>query len=199
MIDNITMKPSLQLLTIQEPKATLHCKYCGERIEQRHYGRRRQFCSMTCRKRFGSKRWVGLKRKCDRCGKLYRPIPFQRRYCKPCRRYNVARTRYYAKSRVGLSETYLIGDMTPAEYAFSRIMDDQGTRLDFIGRNGTRFELNGTHYRPDFFDQQSQTYYEVSGTRQAYHANKGKIRAFRKAYPHITLLVVKPDGTRIGP
>lgn len=97
----------------------------------------------------------------------------------------------------GLWQTFFIDGLTPAEYAFSRIMADRGVQLQFIGRNGTRFSLNTSTYRPDFFDPRQGIYYEVSGSRQAFHANKEKYAKFRKMYPDLPLMIVKPDGTEI--
>jgi len=88
--------------------------------------------------------------------------------------------------------------MTPAEYAFSRIMEDRGVTLTFIGKAGRRlFPLNGTNYTPDFYDPTTETYFKVSGTRQAYHKNKEKYAMFRATYPTLTLKIVRPDGQEI--
>lgn len=86
--------------------------------------------------------------------------------------------------------------MTGAEYAFFRIMQDQGHQLIFVGVNGTRFKVGAT-YRPDFMSSDRKLYYEVCGTRQAYHANKEKYALFRQTYPDLSLKIVKPDGQEI--
>jgi len=96
-----------------------------------------------------------------------------------------------------LRGTFLVNDMTAAEFAFQTIMGRKGVRLKWIGKNGTRFALNGTTYRPDFHCVGTRTYYEVAGTRQAYHANKEKYAMFRATYPNLTLKVVRPDGQEI--
>lgn len=56
------------------------------------------------------------------------------------------------------------------------------------------FKLNGEYYRPDFFDIERNTFIEVSGTRQAYHANKHKYDLFRKLYPKLNFEIRKPTG-----
>ena len=88
--------------------------------------------------------------------------------------------------------------MTTSEFAFQVIMCRKRIKVEFIEPSSRHFRFNGTSYTPDFFDPLNNIYYEVSGTRQAYHANKNKIVAFRKAYPKVNLLVVKPDGTSIN-
>ena len=56
------------------------------------------------------------------------------------------------------------------------------------------FSLNGKGYKPDFYDVERNTFIEVSGTRQAYHANKDKYDLFRKLYPKINFEIRKPNG-----
>ena len=56
--------------------------------------------------------------------------------------------------------------------------------------------LNGklTSYRPDFHCQVTDKFYEVIGTRQAWHQNRTKVLAFRKQWPTVALFVVHPNG-----
>lgn len=56
------------------------------------------------------------------------------------------------------------------------------------------FRFNGTSYEPDFYYTKQNVFIEVSGTRQAYHKNKDKYAAFRKAFPHIKFEIRQPSG-----
>ncbi len=86
--------------------------------------------------------------------------------------------------------------MTPAEFVFQVIMERRGIAVTKI--NGVcLFTLHGYSYTPDFYDEANKIYYEVSGTRQAFHANKHKYLDFLKTHPELTLKIVKPDGTEI--
>lgn len=87
--------------------------------------------------------------------------------------------------------------MTAAEYAFFRIMQDKGIHLIFLEPSSRHFKFNGTCYTPDFKTKNDRTYYEVCGTRQAYHANKHKYAMFRATYPTLTLKIVRPDGEEL--
>lgn len=57
------------------------------------------------------------------------------------------------------------------------------------------FHVNGIQYRPDFYIPAETIFYEVVGSRQAFHQNRQKIDAVRKAYPFIKIEIVNPDGT----
>jgi len=57
-----------------------------------------------------------------------------------------------------------------------------------------RFKLKKTTYRTDFYCPEDNTYYEVVGTRQAFHSIKPKLREFIKTYPEINFKIVKPNG-----
>ena len=57
------------------------------------------------------------------------------------------------------------------------------------------FNLNGTNYTPDFYDAKRNVFIEVSGTRQAYHANKHKYKMFRKYFPKLNFEIRKSDGS----
>ena len=54
-------------------------------------------------------------------------------------------------------------------------------------------------YHPDFYCPQSDTHFEVIGTRQAYHANKKKILAVSEQHPSLKFKVVRPDGNLFTP
>lgn len=58
----------------------------------------------------------------------------------------------------------------------------------------TLFRLNGLHYSPDFYDAKRNVFIEVAGTRQAYHKNKEKYKAFQEAFPLIIFEIRKSDG-----
>ena len=57
------------------------------------------------------------------------------------------------------------------------------------------FHLDGENYSPDFYDGEKNLFIEVSGTRQAYHANKEKYILMRKLFPKINFEIRKVDGT----
>jgi hypothetical protein len=49
-------------------------------------------------------------------------------------------------------------------------------------------------YTPDFYCRKTLSFYEVVGSRQAFHSDKFKIEAFQRAYPQIKFYIVDPDG-----
>ena len=56
------------------------------------------------------------------------------------------------------------------------------------------FRLDGIKYSPDFYDGKTNTFIEVSGSRQAYHISKNKYELFRKLFPLIKIEIRTPDG-----
>ena len=56
------------------------------------------------------------------------------------------------------------------------------------------FRLNNNQYMPDFYDGETNTFIEVSGSRQAYHINKVKYDLLRKKFPLIKFEIRTPDG-----
>ena len=165
---------------------------------------RQVYCTKFCQSKQALKRRT-LQRKLFRMERLKRP-----RQCPSCENVFVATSNYQGfcceacrpsqmliKGGYRQSSAYRIGRMTPAEYAFSRIAKDQGRDLTFLEPSSRLFRFNGECYTPDFFEAATNTYIEVTGTRQAYHANKAKYHRFRNAYPAFTLKIVKPDGTDI--
>ena len=55
-------------------------------------------------------------------------------------------------------------------------------------RKAKSFKLNRdgmVRYTPDVYDVERDTYIEIVGSRQAYHANKEKYKMFRQCYPNI--------------
>jgi len=84
-----------------------------------------------------------------------------------------------------------------------RMFDSERKFADFlIANNKTyvfqppRFKLKKTTYRTDFYCPEDDTYYEVIGNRQAYHANEKKINEFKELYPNLKFEIVKPDGRK---
>lgn len=59
------------------------------------------------------------------------------------------------------------------------------------------FKLNGRSYTPDFYDAERNVFIEVSGTKQAYHANKEKYKLMRKWFPKINFEIRRSDGQEI--
>ena len=57
-----------------------------------------------------------------------------------------------------------------------------------------RFKLEKTTYRADFYCPENDTYYEVAGSRQAFHLIKPKLIEFIKTYPKIKFKIVRPNG-----
>jgi len=56
------------------------------------------------------------------------------------------------------------------------------------------FYLNGYRYTPDFYDRKENSFIEVCGSRQAYHANKDKYELFYKYFPALKLEIRTEDG-----
>lgn len=136
--------------------------------------------------------WRRTSRICVTCGGSYDPRAANQRYCAPrC----WPSTPYKVGSQRGLSQTFKIDGMTCAEFAYQVLMERRGMKVTYIGRNGTRFHLSRSPYRPDFHLRGTKTYIEVGGERRAFHANKHKYAEFRERYPDLTLLIVKPDGS----
>jgi hypothetical protein len=63
----------------------------------------------------------------------------------------------------------------------------------YMVRNGNSGPLRT--YIPDFFCERTQMFYEVSGSRQAYHFNKWKYKSFAERYKQYKFKVVRCDGT----
>ncbi len=56
------------------------------------------------------------------------------------------------------------------------------------------FYLDGTKYTPDFYDQERNAFIEVTGTKQAYSANREKYKMLRKMFPRIIFEVRNVQG-----
>lgn len=75
------------------------------------------------------------------------------------------------------------------EKTFAEHLDAQG--LEYIYQPKCS-SLTTLHYTPDFYVFQNAMYYEVVGTRQAFHQNKEKIYEASQVIP---LSIVHPDGS----
>jgi len=66
---------------------------------------------------------------------------------------------------------------------------------NWVHHPGT-FRLDGhkEKYTPDFYDGERNVFIEVSGTRQAYHANKHKYKRFMELYPELNFEIRLPTG-----
>lgn len=82
---------------------------------------------------------------------------------------------------------YGVKKMFPREKQFADLLDKQNRKWQYPA---SRFKINDTHYRPDFYLPNENLYIEVVGSRQAYHANKKKIAKFLHLYPHIKFTIV---------
>lgn len=83
--------------------------------------------------------------------------------------------------------------MTSREKQFSRIFCRHKPGLTLIFEPKTfPLLIDGvkTRYIPDFYCQETKIYYEVVGTRQAFHSAKYKIKAFMDQYPGLLLDIV---------
>ena len=52
------------------------------------------------------------------------------------------------------------------------------------------FRFNGTSYQPDFYDREMDLFFEIVGSRQAFHQSESKIEQFKLNYPHIKLEII---------
>lgn len=57
-----------------------------------------------------------------------------------------------------------------------------------------QFSLNGLKYTPDFYDVETNTFIEVSRTRQAYSLNKAKYKLLRELFPKLNFEIRRPSG-----
>jgi len=78
------------------------------------------------------------------------------------------------------------------EQIFADLLTAQGK--DFFYQPAV-FHVNGIQYRPDFYIPSEMIFYEVVGSRQAFHQNRQKIDYVRQAYPFVKIEIVNPDGT----
>lgn len=60
------------------------------------------------------------------------------------------------------------------------------------------FKSDGFHYEPDFYDGERNMFIEVSGTRQAFHANKEKYKDFQRIFPRINFEIRQVNGDLVN-
>ena len=80
--------------------------------------------------------------------------------------------------------------MNLSEKQFYNTMKAKGFTLYF---EPIRFKTSNSHYTPDFYCDENKTYYEVVGTRQAFHLNKHKYKEI--ILRGIKFKIVNPDGS----
>ena len=56
---------------------------------------------------------------------------------------------------------------------------------------------DGTRYTPDFHCPKEDIYYELVGTRQAWHQSKRKLELFKKDYPDINFKIIFKYGKKL--
>lgn len=98
------------------------------------------------------------------------------------------------------------GYIDPATHKFAKVTAQKhrlSREIEFIKHffehtqyihHPAMFRLNNTSYSPDFYDIKRNIFIEVSGTRQAYHANKYKYNLLRELFPHIRFEIRKASG-----
>ena len=89
----------------------------------------------------------------------------------------------------------MIDGMYASEANFHARMCERGKKLEYVGRRGARFDLDGLCYKPDFRDPESGDFYEVCGSKQALKDRKHVIKLFRRHHPDLRLFGVWPDGS----
>ena len=104
--------------------------------------------------------------------------------------YQVRRSNYSLLDDEKIHPAQNIKTENLAEFDFVR---NYFNHSDWIAQPAT-FRLNGTRYTPDFYDSKTNTFIEVSATRQAYSFNKHKYDLFRKLYPKLNFEIRKPNG-----
>lgn len=89
--------------------------------------------------------------------------------------------------------------MYPGEHMFQAMKQQEGIVLTYTGRKGPSFNLSKSRYKPDFHLPGTSIYYEVVGTPSVFSARRHVYQEFRDLYPHLTLFIIKPDGTELDP
>jgi hypothetical protein len=78
------------------------------------------------------------------------------------------------------------------EANFCRVLKEFDVKYEYEPK---AFELsNGTHYLPDLYFPETDTYAELKG--YMYSDAKNKIELFKKEYPHIKFMVIMQDSER---
>ena len=184
-------------------KSSKACRTCSTPFVPIHGLQR--YCSEICRNVTHIRSLAEAREKT----RIRRSTPPQVETCPTCyqgftprsRRQKFCRRECHTTPKAnGQTKGFRIGRMTTGEYAFFRIMQDHGIHLKFlVAQSSPRgvFPLHRGGYTPDFHDETNNVYYEVIGSRQAFHLNKHKYLETRHKYPDTTLKIVRPDGTEI--
>ena len=131
-------------------------------------------------------------------------------YCKECKENTVAVVKYglcmkcYAKARrYGRLPGAVITDCKTTQIKSGHDREIQFIKNFFVHPNWIHhpglFRTGMFSYSPDFYDGERNVFIEVAGTRQAYHANKDKIRQIQNLFPLIKFEVRQVSGTLIDP
>lgn len=174
-----------QIVTSRIVPQSKLCDACGSVFVSKQA--RRKTCSYHCwlsihprkprqARQQGTKYY---KKTCPGCASTFTTINYRRKYC--VLEHRISYKKQTAKT------------MTPREAIFSMHRPD----LIYLNQSSRLFKLNGYCYTPDFRNTEGTVFYEVVGTRQAYHANKHKYDEFRSLYPSLRLIIVRPNGAEI--
>jgi len=82
--------------------------------------------------------------------------------------------------------------MFPCERIFADFLDSKGLDWEYESK---RFRLGSTTYQPDFYVSSEDIFYEVVGTKQAFHSIRPKVELMAQFYPSVILKTVNPDGS----
>ena len=108
--------------------------------------------------------------------------------------------KYYRQHRLTLNQQKTeVGHTTLVKYEMFHevnFIKNFFTHNNWIHHPST-FHLNGTNYSPDFYDAERNTFIEVIGTRQAFHANKEKYTFMGIIFPKINFEVRDSFGNLI--
>jgi len=86
--------------------------------------------------------------------------------------------------------------MYPREQQFANLLTKQKRKWIYHPK---RFEIDDTHYEPDFYLPKENLYIEVVGTRQAFHSNKEKYKKLKELFPNINLRILTVEGKPYPP
>jgi hypothetical protein len=87
----------------------------------------------------------------------------------------------------------------PRFEAESVFIQNYGESKNLIYEANTFHFPNHMSYTPDFYDRETDVYYEIVGTTQAYQKNEHKYNLFKVIFPQIKLNFVKPNGEKYVP
>ena len=124
-----------------------------------------------------------MNKKKELCGECHKGKVVAKGLCSKC---------YQAQYRKQTQK--LRGEMAPD--AADLVFRIHPTELEFIKNYFTdqkwvfhpaRFFIGDSWYAPDFYDATTGAFIEVVGSRQAYHENMEKYKAFKKEFPTLVL------------